>query len=142
MVCLTCGYALDGLPSNLCPECGGAFDPADATTFRRVLPDPVQLGRFEMTEAYAACLMLERNGIPAAVHKERGGVIVYAEMPQGSLWVDRADEQRSRKIIQAMAEHTHQKPGEPWACPQCGESIEAQFDSCWSCGEDRPAAEK
>ena len=32
--------------------------------------------------------------------------------------------------------------GEPWACPQCGEHIEAQFDACWKCGEDRPAAER
>ena len=25
------------------------------------------------------------------------------------------------------------------ACPSCGEKIEAAFDACWKCGQDRPA---
>ncbi len=32
-VCLHCGYALRGLPDNVCPECGGAFDPVDPFTY-------------------------------------------------------------------------------------------------------------
>ncbi len=24
-------------------------------------------------------------------------------------------------------------------CPSCGEKIEAAFDACWKCGQDRPA---
>lgn len=31
--CLSCAYILNGLAENRCPECGRAFDPADATTF-------------------------------------------------------------------------------------------------------------
>jgi hypothetical protein len=31
--CLDCGYILDGLPENRCPECGKPFDPNDARTF-------------------------------------------------------------------------------------------------------------
>ena len=31
--CLGCGYVLDGLPENRCPECGRGFDPADPDTF-------------------------------------------------------------------------------------------------------------
>ncbi len=31
--CLGCGYSLYGLPANVCPECGRAFDPLDVTTF-------------------------------------------------------------------------------------------------------------
>ncbi len=31
--CLFCGYALRGLPSGICPECGRAFDPANPKTF-------------------------------------------------------------------------------------------------------------
>lgn len=33
-VCLKCGYALRGLHEAMCPECGRAFDPADASTYR------------------------------------------------------------------------------------------------------------
>lgn len=29
----------------------------------------------------------------------------------------------------------------PWACPTCGESIEAQFTECWRCAEDDAEAE-
>jgi len=31
--CLSCGYALRGLPAPVCPECGRGFDPADPSTF-------------------------------------------------------------------------------------------------------------
>ena len=31
--CLGCGYILDGLPENRCPECGREFDPDDHATF-------------------------------------------------------------------------------------------------------------
>jgi hypothetical protein len=27
--------------------------------------------------------------------------------------------------------------GEIWKCPQCGESLEGQFDLCWKCGHSR-----
>jgi hypothetical protein len=29
----------------------------------------------------------------------------------------------------------------PWICPKCRESIEANFDVCWSCGTDRQGVE-
>jgi hypothetical protein len=31
--CLGCGYILDGLPENRCPECGRPFDPNKPTTY-------------------------------------------------------------------------------------------------------------
>lgn len=33
MLCLGCGYSLQGLDRNSCPECARAFDPSDPTTF-------------------------------------------------------------------------------------------------------------
>ena len=35
MYCRQCGYQLQGLSENRCPECGQAFDPGDSHTFRR-----------------------------------------------------------------------------------------------------------
>lgn len=32
-VCLDCGYALAGLQSPACPECGRLFEPANLTTY-------------------------------------------------------------------------------------------------------------
>lgn len=32
-LCLGCGYILDYLPENRCPECGLRFDPGDRLTF-------------------------------------------------------------------------------------------------------------
>ena len=37
--CLGCGYFLRGLPTPVCPECGRAFDPADASTYDLRPPD-------------------------------------------------------------------------------------------------------
>src|SRR5947209_8369451 len=36
--CKTCGYALVGLESRACPECGRAFDPANGQTFAKEPP--------------------------------------------------------------------------------------------------------
>jgi hypothetical protein len=38
MRCLNCRYDVRGLAAARCPECGRAFDPADATTFAGPLP--------------------------------------------------------------------------------------------------------
>ena len=43
--CLGCGYILDGLPENRCPECGQPFSPDNPDTFsggglkQRAAPD-------------------------------------------------------------------------------------------------------
>jgi len=33
VICLSCGYTLDGLQVHRCPECGRAFDPFNSRTF-------------------------------------------------------------------------------------------------------------
>ncbi len=35
MLCLRCGYILDGVNTKKCPECGRPFDPHFDRTFRR-----------------------------------------------------------------------------------------------------------
>lgn len=137
MACLDCSYPLDGLRSTSCPECGRTFDPTAADTFKRVLPDPVELGKFEIAKAYTMCMMLESRGIPAAVYKIEEGIIGQTHIPSGAIWVDRVDRQRARDLVQTTP-HTTEHQAEGWKCP-CGEQLEAQFDICWSCGSTRPA---
>lgn len=38
LTCPACGYNLTGLPVNRCPECGGAFDPAELVARQGVRP--------------------------------------------------------------------------------------------------------
>jgi predicted amidophosphoribosyltransferase len=141
MACLECGYALDGLKSLQCPECGRDFDPSDPQTWRRVLHDAARIGRFLLTEAHAICMYLESHDVPAAVHPEAGGVIAYVPLPQASLWVDRPDVERARQLLADMNAHGESsEPDEPWTCAQCGERIEAGFDICWNCGAERTEA--
>lgn len=49
------------------------------------------------------------------------------------VWVNNESDYRTaeRLIETALAQNTG---GEPWKC-QCGEIIEGQFDTCWSCGK-------
>lgn len=39
--CRCCGYVLDGLPAQRCPECGLAFEPGDPSTFVHLSPPAV-----------------------------------------------------------------------------------------------------
>ena len=52
--CLGCGYILDGLPENRCPECGRPFDPGDPSTYLTSRPS----GRGYLVAAIASLGML------------------------------------------------------------------------------------
>jgi hypothetical protein len=56
MWCEKCGYALDGLSEERCPECGLSFDPGNAKTFRRRPLPPAW--RFPTILAAAAAIIL------------------------------------------------------------------------------------
>jgi len=134
-VCLHCNYPLDAIDSTTCPECGRAFDPDDPSTFKRVLSDPVRLTRRPITEANTAMLALEREGIPATVHEESGGIIGHIDLPQGSIWVNKADRLRAQEILKNINDEP--APTKRWTCPSCGETLEPQFELCWNCGSTR-----
>ncbi|MEQ8290485.1 MAG: DUF2007 domain-containing protein [Gammaproteobacteria bacterium] len=52
------------------------------------------------------------------------------------VWVnDARDEMTARQLIEAALSEV--QPGTDWHC-QCGEFIQGQFGTCWSCGSDRP----
>jgi hypothetical protein len=61
MFCRRCGYALIGLPSNRCPECGREFDPANPRTFL-AHPRRVVLRRIIRIAIILLCLTLPLDG--------------------------------------------------------------------------------
>jgi hypothetical protein len=80
--------------------------------------------------------LLEQAGIACVVRNERLGGIV-GEIPflecWPELWVVRpGDALRARGVID-LALRGDSNAGEAWACPSCGEGIEAAFTECWRC---------
>jgi hypothetical protein len=47
------------------------------------------------------------------------------------LWVEDSLETAA---LRALANAAASPRGSPWTCPQCGETLEPQFTSCWRCG--------
>jgi hypothetical protein len=80
--------------------------------------------------------LLESAGIACVVRNERLagalGEIPFVECwPE--LWVrEPGHALRARGLIDEALQPV--ETAEPWTCPGCGESIEAQFAQCWSCG--------
>ncbi len=57
-----------------------------------------------------------------------------------SIWVRDEDLERAAEAIAGLKADAvpPQPPADPWTCPKCGESIEAQFTECWNCGQAKP----
>jgi hypothetical protein len=53
------------------------------------------------------------------------------------LYVDDVDEHYA---LSALARAARDTSGPAWSCAQCGERLEPQFTSCWSCGASRGTA--
>ena len=81
---------------------------------------------------------LESNGIRCEVMGEFRRTMM-GEVPLSEsfveLWiVDDAEETAAREIIAGGL-----RPASgPWTCPNCGKSIDAEFDLCWHCQSERP----
>lgn len=95
-------------------------------------------------EAHLVKGLLESEGIAATVRGEdlalaRGGVPITPDTGP-SVWVlEPEDAERAREIVARFkADATPVGPAGPWRCTSCGESLEAQFTTCWNCGAERP----
>ena len=97
MRCLDCGYALDGVWTHQCPECGRPFDPDDGDTFQQSLEEPKRLCiARSVTDAYALSTILEGSGIPTAVEYNAAGIV---EPAKGSVWVNSWDLERAQAVL-------------------------------------------
>ncbi|WP_213293989.1 DUF2007 domain-containing protein [Paraburkholderia sacchari] len=84
--------------------------------------------------------ILVAAGVPCELHNRYlSGAMgeIPADQCAPEIWItDERDETLARKLI---ADATNgPPPGAPsWRCPQCGETLEAQFTVCWQCGRER-----
>ena len=85
--------------------------------------------------------VLEDNGIASIIRNEftqigRGDIPFTDTWPE--LWlIDVADRSQALAALLAIRE-TGNAQSAPWTCLGCGETIEGQFSSCWSCQAERP----
>jgi len=64
------------------------------------------------------------------------GEIPFAEASP-ELWILKDEDYLRASATLETWRNTRIEAGEPWACAECGESIEGQFTSCWQCGNER-----
>lgn len=55
-----------------------------------------------------------------------------------AIWVDEQYEQAALELIRITLEHREEGA---WTCQHCGETLEAQFQTCWKCGQSAPQAQ-
>ena len=84
---------------------------------------------------------LESEGIACLVRNDELssalGEIPFVEC-YPELWV--VDEEvwpRARLLLEKW-QGAGAETGAAWTCPNCGESLEGQFQSCWKCGRECP----
>ncbi len=75
--------------------------------------------------------MLEKEGIECSIDSSLGASPFTDSFPQ--LWLlNDADFQRAHELVDQWSNPL--PPGRPaWTCPDCGETIEGQFSTCWRC---------
>ncbi len=108
-------------------------------------PVEVYVGR-NASDAAAALAMLRAEGIEGRIVGENlqtaaGDLgISYNALPR--IWVVAEHAARARELIARHEEEARERDsepaGDPWTCPKCGETVEADFDLCWNCQTERP----
>lgn len=98
-----------------------------------------------VTEAHFVAELLESEGLEVTVRGEdlRGA---SGELPFVDAWptvwaLDDASAADAQEIVRQY-EATKASPvpaGATWRCGQCGQDVEPQFTTCWSCGIERPS---
>ena len=91
--------------------------------------------------------LLETEGIDVVIRGAdfvplQGGSLFGMET-RPSIWVLANDAVLYARAVEIAEEYARSKgappaeEGETWRCRSCGETIEAQFTACWSCGAQR-----
>ena len=142
--CVECGYPLDFIDSQICPECGQEFDPDDPSTYQSSLSQPVRL--YETTDLTEATLLrntLERASVRAVVIDTMPGFSHVALWNQTGVWVSESDLEQAQEILsdfqsRADTRRSGTEDELEWTCPNCGEDVDGSFEVCWNCEHHRP----
>jgi predicted RNA-binding Zn-ribbon protein involved in translation (DUF1610 family) len=99
---------------------------------------PTTMG--ESGEVFTLKNILEKDDIPCCIRNEYLS-IAAGELPFQecfpALWVlNDADYPKACEIVAAWRSLPVETQAQ-WVCPDCGETIEGQFSSCWQCSRQR-----
>ena len=97
----------------------------------------------ESSEAEFLKGLMERQGIECALRNETMldavGPLVFC-YPE--LWILRDEDYAAATQILEDWRTTPSSAEKDWTCPECGEEISGQFDTCWRCaGQESALAE-
>jgi hypothetical protein len=98
---------------------------------------------YDVTEAHFVRGLLESHGLEVALRGENLWVN-RGELPFVDTWptvwvVDDAREAEARRLISEYESGKAARSGSAtsWRCRRCGQDLEPQFTTCWSCGTER-----
>jgi hypothetical protein len=103
-----------------------------------------RLHTFDMGDVAGLSMLraeLDRAGIPYltrndGLHSVVGGIPVTECHPE--VWVMEEDDFYRAERVRREFLAGHSREAGAWQCPQCRESLDAQFHHCWNCGSARP----
>lgn len=92
--------------------------------------DTLHLGHVHNLLTDAGITVEYRNQFTAGA---AGDLPVFDVMPE--LWVEAKAYARAEAILQQVNDERERAARLPaWTCPDCGETVEGQFEQCWQCG--------
>lgn len=146
--CGGCGEALAGATRRACPACGEPFDLEAMRPKEAFVPlDPRHLGRLP---AAIVEMLLAEEQIPHIAHEGKTAVDHYAgtqaagpralgvRLMIASEFFFEVLELLARTRSEIAAQRGRADSG--WTCGACGEESPGNFETCWNCGGERPAA--
>ncbi len=92
--------------------------------------------------------ILEEAGIDCFIRNENtsaslgAGALGLVQSPvfDPALWIlDDARYEEAMGLLKAAGDPPAMSSGD-WRCPKCGESVPANFETCWNCSSNNPEA--
>lgn len=137
--CTQCGRELESTDIGLCRECelaSGSHE--DRPEQHGFAGDLVTVAIYpNEQEASIAEATLAEEGINAFLLGDHTATMLsYVGSALGGvqLQVATGDAERARHLLQEDSDNDEPLPTRPWTCAGCGETVDAGFAVCWSCG--------